>query len=176
MKALHFDDPAFVRRYAEGPGQFVPGYEVMQRMAAQLLAERVPADGEVLVLGAGGGLELEAFTTAGGAETLCRRLQGKVRELTFKTLRYPGHLDLIRFLIEDLGLKERRHLLATLFRNGLPEIHQDLLIALVTVRGEVGGVLTERCRRAKAPACSCSTSMPHGLKKAGGRLPVITRW
>ncbi|WP_445681469.1 saccharopine dehydrogenase family protein [Radicibacter daui] len=91
-----------------------------------------------------GGLELEAFTTAGGAETLCRRLQGKVRELTFKTLRYPGHLDLIRFLVEDLGLKERRHLLATLFRNGLPEIHQDLLIALVTVRGEVGGVLTER--------------------------------
>jgi len=61
MKILHFDDPAFARRYAEGPAQFVPGYEVMQRMAAQLLSERAGDDAEILVLGAGGGLELEAF-------------------------------------------------------------------------------------------------------------------
>ena len=61
MKPLHFDDPEFVKRYAEGPGQFVPGYEVMQRMAAQLLAERAGEDADMLVLGAGGGLELEVF-------------------------------------------------------------------------------------------------------------------
>lgn len=61
MKALHFDDPAFVARYAEGPGQFVPGYQVMQRMAAQLIHERVGDAARLLVLGAGGGLELEAF-------------------------------------------------------------------------------------------------------------------
>jgi len=63
MKALHFDDPAFVARYAEGPGQFVPGYAVMQRMAAQLIAERVGEHAHLLVLGAGGGLELEAFAS-----------------------------------------------------------------------------------------------------------------
>jgi tRNA (cmo5U34)-methyltransferase len=57
----HFDDPEHVRRYAEGPGRFVPGYEVMQRMAAQLLAETAGAGAEILVLGAGGGLELKAF-------------------------------------------------------------------------------------------------------------------
>lgn len=61
MKALHFDDPEFVQRYAEGLGQFVPGYEVMQRMAAQLLGEHAGPCAEILVLGAGGGLELEAF-------------------------------------------------------------------------------------------------------------------
>ena len=61
MKILHFDDPAFARRDAEGPAQFVPGYPVMQRMAAQLLSERAASDGAILVLGAGGGLELEAF-------------------------------------------------------------------------------------------------------------------
>lgn len=61
MKALHFDDPAFVARYAEGPGQFVPGYQVMQRMAAQFIHERVGDAARLLVLGAGGGLELEAF-------------------------------------------------------------------------------------------------------------------
>jgi tRNA (cmo5U34)-methyltransferase len=40
----------------------VPGYADMQRMAMLLLAERVPANAKVLVLGAGGGLELKVFT------------------------------------------------------------------------------------------------------------------
>ena len=57
----HFDDPEFVKRYAEGPGRFVPGYQVMQRMVAQLIGEAIGRTGDVLVLGAGGGLEIEAF-------------------------------------------------------------------------------------------------------------------
>lgn len=61
MDRAHFEDPDFVKRYAEGPGRFVPGYQIMQRMAAQLIAERIGDEGEILVLGAGGGLELEAF-------------------------------------------------------------------------------------------------------------------
>lgn len=56
-----FSDPEAVRRYAEGPPLFVPGYDGMQRMAAILIAERAAADARVLVLGAGGGLELKAF-------------------------------------------------------------------------------------------------------------------
>ncbi|MEO9787584.1 MAG: methyltransferase [Aurantimonas coralicida] len=56
-----FSDPASVARYAEGPVRMVPGFHHLQRMAALLLAERVDADGHVLVLGAGGGLELKAF-------------------------------------------------------------------------------------------------------------------
>lgn len=56
-----FSDPHAVARYAEGPVRQVPGFLDLQRMAALLLAESVPADGEVLVLGAGGGLELKAF-------------------------------------------------------------------------------------------------------------------
>ena len=51
-------------RYADGPPRFVPGYHAMQRMTALLLAERCPADARVLVLGAGGGLELNAFAEA----------------------------------------------------------------------------------------------------------------
>lgn len=57
----HFDDPEFVQRYTEGPGRFVPGYATMQRMVAQLIAEKIGEDGKLLVLGAGGGLEIEAF-------------------------------------------------------------------------------------------------------------------
>ena len=57
----HFEDPDFVKRYAAGPAQFVPGYDVMQQMAAQLLAETAGPSASILVLGAGGGLETEAF-------------------------------------------------------------------------------------------------------------------
>ncbi len=56
-----FTDPQAVARYAEGPPRMVPGYEGMQRMAQLLLAERAPGDARVLVLGAGGGLELRAI-------------------------------------------------------------------------------------------------------------------
>ena len=61
---VSFSDPDAVARYAEGPVRQVPGFHAMQRMAALLLAERVPDDGRVLVLGAGGGLELKVFAQA----------------------------------------------------------------------------------------------------------------
>jgi tRNA (cmo5U34)-methyltransferase len=59
-----FSDPDAVARYAEGPRRNVPGFEAMQRMTALLIAERVPADARVLVLGAGGGLEMKVFAKA----------------------------------------------------------------------------------------------------------------
>ena len=59
--ASSFSDPEAVARYAEAPVKLVPGFHHLQRMAAQLLAERVSSDGRVLVLGAGGGLELKVF-------------------------------------------------------------------------------------------------------------------
>ena len=61
---LSFSDPQAVARYAEGPVKQVPGFHALQRMATLLLAESVPDDGQVLVLGAGGGLELKAFAEA----------------------------------------------------------------------------------------------------------------
>ncbi|HWU51989.1 MAG TPA: class I SAM-dependent methyltransferase [Tahibacter sp.] len=59
-----FSDPEVVARYAEGPVRQVPGFHALQQMTALLLAETVPADGRVLVLGAGGGLELKVFAEA----------------------------------------------------------------------------------------------------------------
>lgn len=59
-----FSDPRAVAHYTDGPPRMVPGYTGMQRMTALLLAERVPAEGRVLVLGAGGGLELKVFAEA----------------------------------------------------------------------------------------------------------------
>jgi tRNA (cmo5U34)-methyltransferase len=59
-----FSDPQAVARYAEGPVRQVPGFHALHQMATLLLAERVPTDGRVLVVGAGGGLELKAFAEA----------------------------------------------------------------------------------------------------------------
>jgi tRNA (cmo5U34)-methyltransferase len=61
---LSFSDPDAVARYAEGPVRQVPGFHGLQQMTSVLLAESVPDEGHVLVLGAGGGLELKVFADA----------------------------------------------------------------------------------------------------------------
>lgn len=53
-----------VNSYLEGPPRQVPGFTSLHRMASLLLAERTPPDGRLLVLGAGGGLELKALAEA----------------------------------------------------------------------------------------------------------------
>ncbi|WP_370235235.1 class I SAM-dependent methyltransferase [Brevundimonas sp.] len=61
---IGFDDPATVARYADNPPRVVPGFHDLQRMTRLLLAETAPVDGQILVVGAGGGLELRAFAEA----------------------------------------------------------------------------------------------------------------
>lgn len=56
-----FSDPQAVARYREGPPRFVPGFADLHKMTGLLLAEHAPDDARVLVLGAGGGLELTAL-------------------------------------------------------------------------------------------------------------------
>lgn len=54
----NFADPERVKHYAEvGPPAFAPGHAGLLQMIGVLLAESVPADGHLLVVGAGGGLE-----------------------------------------------------------------------------------------------------------------------
>jgi tRNA (cmo5U34)-methyltransferase len=60
----HFTDPAAVARYAADTPQKVPGFADLHRMAMLLLAEQAPEAANILVLGAGGGLELKAFAEA----------------------------------------------------------------------------------------------------------------
>ncbi|MEO9593461.1 class I SAM-dependent methyltransferase [Rhodopirellula bahusiensis] len=59
-----FHDPLAVANYTDSPRMAFPGFVDMQRMATLLLAERVNTSGRVLVVGAGGGLELKVFAEA----------------------------------------------------------------------------------------------------------------
>ncbi|MGZ8407355.1 MAG: saccharopine dehydrogenase family protein, partial [Caulobacteraceae bacterium] len=71
---------------------------------------KVPAMEELEQLSIDGAL-YEAFNTSGGLGTLCLTLDGKVRNLNYKTIRYPGHAAIMKALLNDLNLRNRRHIL-----------------------------------------------------------------
>lgn len=61
MSAAPFTDAAQVASYAQRTERLVPGLHDLHRMACVLLAEGAGDEARLLVLGAGGGLELKAF-------------------------------------------------------------------------------------------------------------------
>lgn len=84
------------------------------------------------------GVDYEEFITAGGIEDLSIFSEFAPKNVTFKTIRYPGHLDYMRFLLDDLGLRGRRDMMRSLLCNGLPIIEDDVLLLMVTERGVRG--------------------------------------
>jgi saccharopine dehydrogenase-like NADP-dependent oxidoreductase len=81
------------------------------------------------------GVNYEAFNTSGGLGTLWETLRGKVEYLNYKTIRYPGHCELIRFLCNDLRLSERRKLFEDVLEHAVPVTTQDVVLVFVTVSG-----------------------------------------
>ena len=72
MATENFDDKDFVDRYvAQGPSLFVPGFEALHRMTGLLLAEFVPEDGAIFIVGAGGGHELMRLSAAQKSWRFC---------------------------------------------------------------------------------------------------------
>ena len=90
------------------------------------------------------GAEYEAFNTSGGLGTLCETLMGKVRQLDYKTVRYPGHRDLVAFLMQDLRFNEDRGTLKNVFERSICTTAQDKCIIFVEVRGHIGSVMTQK--------------------------------
>ena len=89
------------------------------------------------------GVAYEAFNTSGGLGTLCETLEGKVENLNYKTVRYPGHRDLVKMLIRDLRLGQRRDILKDVLEESVPMTHQDVVLVFVTVSGMREGRLTQ---------------------------------
>lgn len=85
------------------------------------------------------GVVYEAFNTSGGLGGLAESMAGKVRMLNYKTIRYPGHCDLMKTLLNDLRLRDRRDLLKTILEGALPSTLQDVVVIFVTVSGYKGG-------------------------------------
>lgn len=87
------------------------------------------------------GQEFEAFSTSGGLGTLCETLEGKVDTLNYKTIRYPGHARLMRFLLYELILKEKRALAEEILTAAKPPVREDIVYVYAVVEGWKGETL-----------------------------------
>lgn len=81
------------------------------------------------------GHKLEAFTTSGGIGTMGETFEGKVADLNYKTIRYPGHLDLMRFYFHEILMKNNRQLAGEILVNALPPVSKDVVYVYAAVDG-----------------------------------------
>ncbi len=89
------------------------------------------------------GITYEAFNTSGGLGTLCETLEGRVENLNYKTVRYPGHRDIVKLLVRDLRLGVRRDIMKDVLETAIPITYQDVVLIFVTVSGSIDGRLTQ---------------------------------
>jgi lysine 6-dehydrogenase len=99
---------------------------------------------------------LEAFHTAGGLSTMAFRYEGKIPEMEYKTLRYPGHAEIMESIreiglldLEPVDVKGIKVVPRDLFVAAVgPKLFKpkgkDLLALRVTVSGTKGGKPAER--------------------------------
>ncbi|HWV31019.1 MAG TPA: saccharopine dehydrogenase C-terminal domain-containing protein [Dyadobacter sp.] len=87
------------------------------------------------------GQEFEAFSTSGGLATMCETLEGKVDTLNYKTIRYPGHCNLMRFVLYELCLKDKRALVEEILTEAKPPVQQDVVYVYAVVEGWKGNHL-----------------------------------
>jgi len=90
------------------------------------------------------GESFEAFNTSGGCATMCETYENQVENLSYKTIRYPGHVNHMKFLFNDLHLKKNREVLEKLFDKEVPRTKNDVIIFFVKVIGMIDGVLQEK--------------------------------
>ena len=96
---------------------------------------------ETLVIG---GTQLEAFTTSGGLGTMCDTYAGRVANIDYKTIRYPGHMDLMNFFFHELLMRERRELAAEILTNAKPPVDDDVVYVHVAAEGFIDGQLRRK--------------------------------
>src|SRR3984957_97564 len=121
------------------------------------------------------GILYEAFNTSGGLGTLCETLAGKVRNLNYRTIRYPGHAAIMKALLNDLRLRDRRELLKDILENAVPVTLQDVVIVFVTVSGLRGGQLMQETYANKIYAAPLGGRVRSAIQitTAGGICAVL---
>ena len=121
------------------------------------------------------GILYEAFNTSGGLGTLCETLAGKVRNLNYRTIRYPGHAAIMKALLNDLRLRDRRDLLKDILEHAVPITLQDVVIVFVTVSGLRGGQLIQETYANKIYAAPVGGRVRSAIQitTAGGICAVL---
>lgn len=121
------------------------------------------------------GVEYECFNTSGGLGTLPETLFGKARAVSYRSIRYPGHRDILKLLLSDLGLERRRDLLKQIFEEALPRTDQDVVLVYCTAKGQIDGQLREKTLINKSFARDISGSRWSAIQvtTAAGVLGVV---
>jgi lysine 6-dehydrogenase len=138
---------------------------------------------------------MEAFQTSGGTSTLVETFLGKVRELDYKTIRYPGHCEKFKTMI-DLGLCDSRpitvdgvsvkprRVLGDLLVSHLPHDEPDVVLVRVQFVGDGRTLeydiidrhdpatgLSAMMRTTAFPASIVALMMARGQTTSKGALP-----
>ena len=87
------------------------------------------------------GIQLEAFTTSGGLGTMCDTYHGTIANIDYKTIRYPGHMELMNFFFHELLMRERRDLAGQILTNAKPPVNDDVVFVHVSAEGIIDGHL-----------------------------------
>ncbi len=85
----------------------------------------------------------EAFNTSGGLGSLAETHGIHAESMNYKTIRYPGHCEQMRLLMNDLKLNQDRGTLKRILENAVPQTLQDVIIVYVAVTGLQDGQLRE---------------------------------
>ena len=85
----------------------------------------------------------EAFNTSGGLGSLGETYGERCEQMNYKTIRYPGHCEQMRLLMNDLKLNQDRATLKRILENAVPQTLQDVVIVYVAVSGRQDGELRE---------------------------------
>ncbi len=87
------------------------------------------------------GNPLEAFTTSGGLGTMCETYAGKVENLDYKSIRYPGHAKLMNFFFHELLMRDDREKAGEILINAKPPVTDDVVYIHASAEGWQGGSL-----------------------------------
>ncbi|TDT74796.1 saccharopine dehydrogenase-like NADP-dependent oxidoreductase [Litoreibacter halocynthiae] len=90
------------------------------------------------------GMKLEAFTTSGGLGTMCETYLGKVANIDYKTMRYPGHAKLMNFFFHELLMRDRRKEAGEILINAKPPVEDDIVYVHASAEGTIDGKLQRR--------------------------------
>ncbi len=83
------------------------------------------------------GNRLEAFTTSGGLGTMCETYLGRVENLDYKSMRYPGHVELMNFFFHELLMREQRDVAGEILTHAKPPVDDDVVHIHVSAEGMI---------------------------------------
>jgi saccharopine dehydrogenase-like NADP-dependent oxidoreductase len=75
---------------------------------------------------------------------MCETFLGRVDNLDYKTMRYPGHMDLMNFFFHELLMRERRELAGEILTHAKPPVDEDVVYVHVASEGTIEGQLKRR--------------------------------